>query len=202
MAIDFLRDRAVKAMPENLAYAQKIKAAKAASESAAVTKAEAPKVADTDVSLTPEAKLYAKATEVAMSSSGVDAEKVALLRQQFLDGTLEFDYDRMADSIIETSLEMFEGQTRPTGQCGSPCAISEKNGCVIADGFFVPKIYPPSLQHLSAISDAFTSHHCSIYQLSLMHLNAITAHLPAMSDAFTQHLCTRRLGIFTATYKS
>lgn len=109
MAIDFLRDRAVKAMPENLAYAQKIKAAKAASESAAVTKTEAPKVADTDVSLTPEAKLYAKATEVAMSSSGVDAEKVALLRQQFLDGTLEFDYDRMADSIIETSLEMYEG---------------------------------------------------------------------------------------------
>lgn len=166
MAIDFLRDRAVKAMPENLAYAQKIKAAKAASESAAVTKAEAPKVADTDVSLTPEAKLYAKATEVAMSSSGVDAEKVALLRQQFLDGTLEFDYDRMADSIIETSLEMYEGQTSPTGQCGSPCAISEKTGCVIADGFFVPKIYPPSLQYLPQ---------------SLMHLPAITA-------AFTRNL--------------
>ena len=157
MAIDFLRDRAVKAMPENLAYAQKIKAAKAASESAAVTKAEAPKVADTDVSLTPEAKLYAKATEVAMSSSGVDAEKVALLRQQFLDGTLEFDYDRMADSIIETSLEMFEGQTRLTGQCGSPCAISEKTGCVIADGFFVPKISPPLLRISPAISAAFTS---------------------------------------------
>ncbi len=109
MAIDMLRDSAVSSMSAKVAYAQQVKAAKYAQISEATKPAQqAPKVADTKVTISEEGRLMAQAMDLAKSSSGVDDKKVESLREQFLSGHLDFNFDNMADGIIKSSLDMYE----------------------------------------------------------------------------------------------
>lgn len=109
MAIDMLRDNAISSMSANVAYAQQVKAAKYAQTSAATAPAkQAPKVAETEVTISQEGRIMAQAMDIAKSSSGIDEKKVATLREQFLSGHLDFNFDNMADGIIKSSLDLYE----------------------------------------------------------------------------------------------
>lgn len=103
MAIDMLRDNAIKAMPENVAQARRATTQQAKAE-AKQSVASAPSI--DDVVFTEKAKTLSKAAEIAKKSDGIDYDKVAAFKQQYEDGTLEFNFDRVAEKMIasESSL--------------------------------------------------------------------------------------------------
>ena len=98
MAIDILRDHAIKAMPENVAQARRATTQQAKAEVRPVSVPSAPSI--DDVVFTEKAKTLSKAADIAKRSDGIDYDKVAALKQQFENGTLEFDFERVAEKMI------------------------------------------------------------------------------------------------------
>lgn len=96
MAIDILFDNAIKAMPENVARARRATTQDAKAEG----KVSSTAPGTDDVVFTEKAKTLSKAADIARSSDGIDYDKVAALKQQYENGTLEFDFNRVADKLI------------------------------------------------------------------------------------------------------
>lgn len=105
MAIDILRDNAIKAMPENVAQARRLTTQNAKAQ--AVASPATPAASKDDVVFTEKAKTLSKAAEVARKSDGIDYEKVADLKQQYENGTLKFDYEVVAEKLIESERALF-----------------------------------------------------------------------------------------------
>lgn len=98
MAIDIFHDNAIKAMPENVAQARRATTQQAKSEEKNLSFISAPSI--DDVVFTEKAKTLSKAANIAKSSDGIDYDKVAALKQQYENGTLEFNFERVADKLI------------------------------------------------------------------------------------------------------
>lgn len=98
MAIDILRDHAIKAMPENVAQARRATTQQAKAAVKPVSVPSAPSI--DDVVFTEKAKTLSKAANIAKNSDGIDYDKVAALKQQYENGTLEFNYERIADKLM------------------------------------------------------------------------------------------------------
>lgn len=99
MAIDILRDNAIKAMPENVAHARgsrlNTKGQNTVNEAPAKTV-----YSPDDVVFTEKAKSLSKAADIARNADGIDYDKVAALKKQYEEGTLEFDYERIAAKMM------------------------------------------------------------------------------------------------------
>lgn len=98
MAIDIFHDNAIKAMPENVAQARRATTQQAKSVEKSAAFSSAPSI--DDVVFTEKAKTLSKAANIAKNSDGIDYDKVAALKQQYENGTLEFNYERIADKLM------------------------------------------------------------------------------------------------------
>ena len=105
MAIDFVRERAITAMPESVAQTRS--ATKAQSKVAAYSAGSADKTQEPDdVRFTEGAKTVARATDLALQSDGIDYAKVAAIRHQLATGTFEFNDQRTAAKMLAASQDL------------------------------------------------------------------------------------------------
>ena len=105
MAIDFVRERAITAMPESVAQTRS--ATTAQSKVAAYSAGSAAKTQEPDdVRFTEGAKTVARATDLALQSDGIDYAKVAAIRHQLATGTFEFNDQRTAAKMLAASQDL------------------------------------------------------------------------------------------------
>ncbi len=107
MAIDILHSYASQAMPESMARARSSKLT-APSAASANTSASAVRASNDDVVITETANTISQAVKAASEYDGIDYDKVNAIKKQLEDGTFEFNFERVAQKMIdhETALSL------------------------------------------------------------------------------------------------